>query len=148
MKAKRDRVLAAPPADVWGVVGDPGQLARWWPRVERVESIDAAGFTEVYRTKKGTPVRADFRIAALEDEREIRVVQQLEGTPFARIFSAASKHVKLEEAEGGTRVTLELDQTPAGMARFGTFMVRGAMRKQLGEALSGLAEALERPTGA
>lgn len=145
MKSSRSRVLAAGPAQVWEVVGDPGQLGRWWPRVERVESVDHAGFTEVYRTKKGTPVRADFRIATLDVEREIRVVQQLEGTPFARIFSEASKRATLEAAEDGTRVTLELDQTPAGMARFGSFMVRGAMRKQLDEGLGALAALLERP---
>ena len=138
----------ASPAEVWEVVGDPGSLARWWPRVERVESVDHAGFTEVYRTKKGTPVRADFRIAALEDEREIRVVQQLDGTPFARIFSAASKRAVVEADDGGTRVTLELDQTPAGMARFGAFMVRGAMRKQLDEGLDALARLFAAPTGA
>lgn len=148
MKVRRDKVLAASPADVWGVVGDPGELARWWPRVERVESVDAAGFTEVYRTKKGTPVRADFRIAALEEEREIRVVQQLEGTPFARIFAAATKRIALEPADAGTRVTLELDQTPAGMARLGGFMVRGAMRKQLDDGLAALAALVESPTGA
>ena len=147
MKVRRQRVLAASAAEVWEVVGDPGTLMRWWPRVERVESIDAAGFTEVYRTKKGTPVRADFRIGTLEAERELRVVQQLEGTPFARIFSAASKRMLLEPADGGTRVTLELEQTPAGMARFGSFMVRGAMRKQLDEAHDALAAVLARPTG-
>ncbi len=141
MKVSRERVLAAAPAAVWEVVGDPAQLGRWWPRVERVESLDRAGFTEVYRTKRGRLVRADFRIAALDAAREIRVVQQLEGTPFARIFSAASKRVALEPAGGGgggTRVTLEIDQTPAGMARFGGFMVRGAMRKQLDQALDAL----------
>ena len=146
---RRDRVVAAPPAEVWGIVGDPASLGRWWPRVERVETVDSAGFTEVYRTKKGTPVRADFRIATLEPEEEIRVVQQLEGTPFARIFSAASKRATLHAVEagaggvGGTRVTLELDQSPAGMARFGSFMVRGAMRKQLDEALDALAGLFE-----
>jgi len=139
VKVIRERVLAASPAAAWEVVGDPAQLGRWWPRVERVESVDDAGFTEVYRTKQGRLVRADFRIATLDAAREIRVVQQLEGTPFARIFSAAGKRVVLEPAGGGTRVTLELEQTPAGMTRFGGFMVRGAMRKQLEQALDALA---------
>lgn len=146
MKVRRDAVLAASGAEVWDVVGDPGQLARWWPRVERVESVDASGFTEVYRTKQGKVVRADFRIATLEAEREIRVVQQLEGTPFARIFSAVSKRTLLEPADGGMRVTLELEQTPAGMARFGGFMVRGALRRRLDEALEALTALLGRPT--
>ncbi len=144
MKVRRDRVIAATPADVWEVVGDPYALARWWPRVERVESVDAAGFTEVYRTKKGRLVRADFRIAALEEEREIRVVQQLEGTPFERIFSASSKRTTLEAADGGTRVALELDQTAAKMARFGSYMVKKALRTQLDEGLEALAGLLSR----
>lgn len=146
MRVSRDRVLAASTTDVWGVVGDPGSLGRWWPRVERVESVDRAGFTEVYRTRKGTTVRADFRIAALEAEREIRVVQQLDGTPFARVFSAASKRTALEPVGAATRVTLVLEQTPAGAARLGALMVRGAMRRQLDEALDALAALLERPT--
>lgn len=148
MRVRRDRVLAVPAAEAWAVVGDPGSLGRWWPRVERVESIDQAGFTEVYRTRKGTVIRADFRIATLDAGREIRVVQQLEATPFARVFSAASKSAALEPAAGGTRVTLVLDQTPAGRARLGAFLVRGAMRKQLDEALDALTALLERPTAA
>ena len=148
MRVRRDRVLAASAAEVWAVVGDPGSLGRWWPRVERVESVDQAGFTEVYRTQKGKVVRADFRIAILDAEREIRVVQQLAGTPFARVFSAASKGAALEPAEGGTRVTLVLDQTPAGMARVGAFLVRGAMGRQLDEGLDALTALLERPTAA
>lgn len=145
MRVSRERVLAASPAEVWEVVGDPGALARWWPRVERVESLDAAGFTEVYRTKRVRTVRADFRIATLDAEREICVVQQLEGTPFARIFSAASRRARLEPVDGGTRVTLELEQTPAGMARFGALTVRRALRRRLVGALDALAALLQRP---
>ncbi|MDQ3631535.1 MAG: SRPBCC family protein [Actinomycetota bacterium] len=148
MRVRCDRVLAASAAEVWAVVGDPGSLGRWWPRVERVESIDHTGFTEVYRTKKGAVVRADFRIATLDAEREIRVVQQLDGTPFARLFKAASKRAALEPAEGGTRVTLVLDQTPAGLACLGAFAVRRALRKQLDEGLDALTALLERPTAA
>lgn len=143
MRVRRERTLAADPAAVWDVVGDPGRLVEWWPRVERVESVDAAGFTEVYRTKNGRPVRADFRIAALETAREIRVVQQLEGTPFERVFSAAERRAELTPEGSGTRVRIGVDQIPAGMARFGGFMVRKAMRRQLDGALAALAELLE-----
>ena len=106
---------------------------------------DTAGFTEVYRTKKGRTVRADFRIAALQDERELRVVQLLDGTPFARIFSSSGRRATLEAAGAATRVTLELDQTPTGMTRFGALSVRRAMRKQLDEALDALAELVATP---
>ena len=142
MRVRRHAVLPATPAAVWDVVGDPGQLARWWPRVERVESVDAAGFTEVFRTQKGRTVRADYRIAALEEELELRVVQQLEGTPFAHVLAASSRRALLEAADGGTRVVLEVEQTPQGMARLGGVMLRRAGRRQLDDALAALAALL------
>jgi carbon monoxide dehydrogenase subunit G len=142
VKVGRSRTLEATPAEVWAIVGDPGQLWRWWPRVDRVESVDAAGFTEVYKTKKNRTVRADFRIAALEQEREIRVVQQLEGTPFERIFAKSGKRCLVEPAGAGTRLTVELTQTPAGLARLGGLMVRKAMRRQLDTGLDALTELL------
>ncbi len=143
MRVRRERELRVPPAQAWEVVGDPYRLADYWPRVERIESVDAGGFTEVYRTAKGRAVRADFRIAALEDEQELRVVQQLEGTPFERIFSDSSKRMLLAPSAAGTLVALELDQTAAKMAKLGSFMVRKAMGKQLDEALDALAALLE-----
>ncbi len=138
MKVAARRVFPVPPEAVWEVVGDPGQLASWWPRVERVEARSDTGFTEVYMTKKGRPVRADFRIATLEEQQEIRVVQQLEGTPFERVFSSSSKRISLEAADGGTRVEAQMEQTPAAMARFGGFLVRPALKKQLEGGLDAL----------
>ena len=44
----------------------------------------------------------------------------------------------LEEAGEGTRVTLELRQRGAGMARFGRFMMRRAARRELDQALERL----------
>lgn len=139
MKVTRSRTYPVPPEAVWEVVGDPGQLGDWWPRVERVESRNDTGFTEVYLTKNGRPVRADFRIAALEPEKEIRVVQQVEGTPFERVFAASSKRVAIEPDGAGTKVTAEIRQTPAGLAKLGGFMVRPALKKQLDGGLDALA---------
>jgi len=42
-------------------------------------------------------------------------------------------------------VTLELKQTPAGMARFGALTVRRALRRRLVGALDALAALLQRP---
>jgi hypothetical protein len=41
-------------------------------------------------------------------------------------------------------LTLELRQAPRGWARFGGFMLRRAARRQLGDALEGMARAVER----
>lgn len=138
--ARRSRTIAAPPERLWEVIGDPHHLPRWWPRVERVEDVEGDAFTEVMKTSKGKLVRADFRVRrSAAAERALVWEQQLEGTPFARLLSSAETHVRLEPADEGTSVTLELHQRLTGMfPRFGGFMVRRAAMATLDEALDGL----------
>ena len=74
--------MQAAPDAVWRVVGDPEHQARWWPKVTRVESVQPTAFTRVYTTKKGRPIRADFRIAEVDAPRRrrwVQVQQQLRG---------------------------------------------------------------------
>ncbi len=40
----------------------PTTCPRWWPGVERVEGVEDDRFTQVFKTKRGRPVRADFRV--------------------------------------------------------------------------------------
>ncbi len=142
-RTRRERVLAAPADVVWAVVGDPYQLARWWPRVERVERVSGGRFTEVLRTQRGRPVRADFRIAEHDPPRTITWAQEVEGTPFERVLRAAAVRVELAPADAGaTRTALVLEQDMAGFARFGGVLVRRASRRVLDEALDGLERAL------
>ncbi len=37
-------------------------MPRWWPGVGRMEGVEEDRFTQVFKTKKGRPVRADFRV--------------------------------------------------------------------------------------
>jgi uncharacterized protein YndB with AHSA1/START domain len=138
--ARRSRVLAAPLEDLWQTIGDPHHLPRWWPRVERVEDVDDGAFTELMRTAKGKAVRADFRLLETDEQaHSLTWEQQLEGTPFARVLREARTSVSLEQADGGTRVTIELEQKLTGFfPRFGGFMVRRAAAATLDEALDGL----------
>jgi hypothetical protein len=83
-------------------------------------------------------VRADYtRIAASEPER-LSWRQELEATPFERILAEATTSLELEPAEGGTRVTLALDQKPRGWARLAPFQFRAAGKRQVEGALEGL----------
>ena len=59
---RRSLHVTSEPDAVWKVVADPHHLPRWWPRVARMEGVDDDRFTEVLLTKKGRPVRADFRL--------------------------------------------------------------------------------------
>jgi uncharacterized protein YndB with AHSA1/START domain len=142
--ARRSRTVAAPPERVWETVGDPHHLPRWWPRVTRVEAVTAEHFTEVLATQDGRSLRADFRVVESRAPERRLWEQELEGTPFERVFAAASTEVKLDAYEGGTRVTLVVRQQVRGSARLGGFMVRRATGRVLDEALDSL-EALHGP---
>ena len=142
--ARRSRTVAAPPERVWGTVGDPHHLPRWWPRVQRVEGVTDEHFTEVLGTDDGRSLRADFRVVDSRPLERRAWEQELEGTPFERVFAAASTEVKLMPDGEGTRVTLVVRQQLRGTARLGGFMVRRATRRVLDEAL----EALEALHGA
>jgi uncharacterized protein YndB with AHSA1/START domain len=135
---RRSRTLRASPQELWRIVGDAHHLPRWWPRVTRVESVDDAGFTEVLRTERGTPVRADFRVVSSDAPTLRAWSQQTAGTPFERILARSETVIRLEPEGDATRVAISLSQRPRGLALLGAFMVRAAARRQLDEALDGL----------
>jgi uncharacterized protein YndB with AHSA1/START domain len=142
--ARRSRTVAAPPERVWRVVADPHHLPRWWPRVTRVEAVSDEHFTEVLATKDGRSLRADFRVTDSRAPERRAWRQEVEGTPFERVFAASSTEVKLLPEGEGTRVTLVMRQQLRGSARMGGFMVRRATGRVLDEALQAL-EALHGP---
>jgi carbon monoxide dehydrogenase subunit G len=143
----RKRTLAVPTQELWELVRDPYHLPRWWPRVARVEAVTGDAFTEVLRTDKGKLLRADFTLlhdadatdAAAAAQWRLAWRQQLEGTPFARLLTAAETEVRLTPAGAATEVVLELRQQLAGvLPRFGAVLVHRAAAKTLEAALDGL----------
>jgi carbon monoxide dehydrogenase subunit G len=136
---ERTRTIAAPAGEVWKLIADPSHLPRWWPRVTRVEGVERDAFTKVFASRNGRLVRADFRMEG--DERALTLYweQQVDGTPFARVLSAAHTELRLEPAGTGTKVTIELRQKLRGLfANLGASRVRRAAGKLLDEALDGL----------
>jgi carbon monoxide dehydrogenase subunit G len=133
-------MIAAPADELWELISDPNHLARWWPRVTRVEGVDGESFTEVMRTKRGRTVRADFRTTLADRSGgRLRWEQQVAGTPFARVLSAASTEIGLQADEAQTSVTIELRQSLSGLfPRMGALMVRRAGERTLDAALDGL----------
>ncbi|MBS1886939.1 MAG: SRPBCC family protein [Actinobacteria bacterium] len=148
-RVTRRRTVDAPVAQVWKLVSDPYALPRWWPRVSRVEDVDARSggrrsqWTKVLETQHGRGVRADYRcISAAENERYVWE-QQLEGSPFARHLKDSRVDVELHGmGEGETRVVLTSSQTMRGMSRLGGWMMRKGQRDILDAALDGIERAL------
>ena len=143
MTVRRSLTVQAQPEDVWRLVADPYHLPRWWPRTTRVEGVSGSGWTSVLTSERGNSVRADYAVLGQEAGRRRAWALQLEGSPFERLFTRAETEVFLEPEAQATHVTLELRQDGKGWARLGGFMLRRAGRKQLDEALHGIAEAVQ-----
>jgi hypothetical protein len=127
------------------VIEDPHHLPRWWPGVKRVEGAERDRWTQVFMTKKGRPVRADFRLLSSEPpgvpgEAPGRRSweQEVVGTPFERVLNESITEVVLEPVEAGTQVTIAQRQKLRGYSRTGAFLLRRATRGKLEEALDGL----------
>ncbi len=139
MRTSAERVLHVTPDRVWRTVDDPQSMRRWWPYVTRVEGADAAGFTLVFRSRRGNVVRGDYELTGREVDRVLRWRQRTEGTPFERVLRHAEHTLLLvPEGDGATRVTLVADRRMRGVARLGGWLARRGTRQQLEEALDGL----------
>ncbi len=136
---RRSRTVAASPEQLWELIADPHHMPRWWPGVERMEGVDPDRFTQVFKTKRGRPVRADFRVVASEPPTTRRWEQEVAGTPFERVLSASVIEVRLAPAAQGTEVTISQQQKLRGYSRTGGFLMRRATASRLDEALDGLA---------
>ena len=135
----RTRTVRAAPDDVWELVADPFHLPRWWPAVARVEDASPQAWTKVFVSSRGKPVRADYTTLESRRPRVLVWRQELEESPFERIFSSAVVRIDLEpEGEDATRVALTADEQLRGRYRLGSFLVRRAARRRLDEALEGL----------
>jgi uncharacterized protein YndB with AHSA1/START domain len=137
------RTIAAPVQRVWSMLEDPHHMPRWWPGVERMEGVDADRWTQVFMTKRGRHVRADFHLTASEPLRRRVWEQEVVGTPFERVLDEAVTEVTLAPTDGGTQVTIAQRQKLRGYSRTGGFLLRRATRGKLQEALEGLERVCE-----
>ena len=135
----RSRTVPVPPARVWDLVSDPTHLPRWWPRVERVEEATPKAWTNVMRSPRGRIIRADFTRTAADRPSKLAWRQEVEASPFERVFSEIRTDIAIEpDGERSSLVELTATQRLRGRSRFGGFMARRAARRQLDEALDGL----------
>jgi hypothetical protein len=113
-------------------------MPRWWPGITRMEGVQSNRFTQVFMTKRGRPVRVDFRVLESTAPWARSWEQELAGTPFARVLNESIVEVRLQGVPGGTEITIEQRQKLRGYSRTGGFMLRRATAAKLDEALGGL----------
>lgn len=138
----RKRAIPAPADAIWQLVSDPYHLPRWWPRVDRVEDVSEEAWTTVTRSARGRAVRADYTRVYTDPPNRLVWRQELAQTPFERFLREAVMGVLLEEAGGETKVELRSVRKLRGLARFGGIQMRRAAKRELDEALDGLAGAV------
>jgi uncharacterized protein YndB with AHSA1/START domain len=135
---REQTVVPATPEEVWGLVSDPARLPQWWPGVTRVEEASDEAWTTVLSSPKGKSVRVDYSRVEAEPGRRVVWRQEVDESPFERILASSTTEIALEPSEGGTRVTVSLDQQPRGWARFAPLQFRGAGKRQVQGAVEGL----------
>ena len=136
--AQSKRTLPASQEVLWDLIADPHHMPRWWPGVERVEGVEPDRFTQVFKTKRGRPVRADFQVLRHEPPSTREWSQEVAGTPFEGVLSASVIEVHLEPVAAGTEVTISQRQKLRGYSRTGGFLLRRATRSKLDDALDSL----------
>jgi uncharacterized protein YndB with AHSA1/START domain len=145
MRTARSRVLAANRERIWAVAGDPYHEPRWWPRVTRVEGVGKRGWTSVMTSSRGNAVRADWTLEESRAPELRRWRQEVAGTAFERVLVHNVVELQLERVDGGTEVTLAIDQQLRGLGRVVPGLARRPVRRLIDAALDGLAEAVGAP---
>lgn len=136
--AQRTRVLPATQQELWELIADPHHMPRWWPGVTRMEGVGPDRFTQVFKTKRGRPVRIDFHVILSDPPWARAWEQEIAGTPFERVLNESIIEIRLEPVDGGTEVTIGQQQRLRGYSRTGGLVLKRATRSKLDEALDGL----------
>jgi uncharacterized protein YndB with AHSA1/START domain len=131
-------VIAASQRELWELVRDPYHMPRWWPGVERVEDVGEDRFTQVFKTARGRPVRADYRLIDSREPWLLAWEQDVAGTPFARVLAELVVELRLEPSGDGTAVTIAEMAKLRGYSRTGGMMMRRATGRRLQRALAGI----------
>ena len=136
--ALRSRVLPAGQQELWDLIADPHHMPRWWPGVQRMEGVESDRFTQVHKTKRGRPVRIDFRVIESDPPWARAWEQEIAGTPFERVLNESITEIRLEPVDGGTEVSIGQEQKLRGYSRTGGLLLKRATGSKLDEALDGL----------
>ena len=137
--SQRTRTLPASQQELWELIADPHHMPRWWPGVTRMEGVEEDRLTQVFKTRRGHTVRADFRVLTPTRRGRAPGSRRSPGPrSSASCTSRSSRSGSRPAGSGATEVTIVQQQKLRGYSRTGGFLLRRAARDKLDEALDGL----------
>jgi uncharacterized protein len=140
--------VPAPPEQAWDVLLDVERVAGCMPgaSLERSGDDDMTGSMDVKVGPMSMTYRGEARYLE-KDEQARRVVLRAEGKEARGLGSAGAQvTARLQEADGGTRVTVDTDLEVTGRpAQFGRGVLAEVSQQMLNEFASRLSRELEGP---
>ncbi len=137
-------VLPADKARVWAMLNDPDVLKVCIPGCESFERDGDADFRAVAKVKVG-PVSARFKgkvsLTEIDAPNSYKITGAGEGGVAG--FAKGGAAVRLEDAEGGTRLVYDVEATVGGkIAQLGSRLISGVAKKNADDFFAKFAQAV------
>ena len=147
MHMSGEREIAADRETVWAALMEPEVLKECVPGAQEVTGNPQDGY-EATVTQKVGPVKATFKGMVTFSEMNQPESLRLEGDGKggAAGFAKGAADVRLEEVEGGTKLSYDVEAKVGGkLAQLGSRIVDGFAKKMADQFFSNLEEVIEGP---
>ena len=144
MTMQGEVVLPAGREKVWTALNDPDVLKSCIPGCQELEKTSDTGFRAVAKLSIG-PVKATFKGAVTLSDLDSPNGYTISGEGQGGVagFAKGGAKVRLEDAEGGTRLTYDVDAQVGGkIAQLGGRLINGVAKKYADEFFANFAKAL------
>ena len=139
-----EAVLPADRQRVWAALNDPAVLKACIPGCQELEKTSDTEFQATVRAAVG-PVKATFKgrvqLLDLDPPNGYRIAGEGQGGVAG--FAKGGANVRLEEADGGTRMTYDVEAQIGGkLAQLGGRLINGVAKKYADDFFANFAKAL------
>jgi hypothetical protein len=139
--------IAAPRETVWAALNDPDVLRSCIAGCETLDKTSDTEFTAKVKAKVG-PVSASFagkvNLTDIDPPNGYRISGEGEGGVAG--FAKGGAVVKLEDVEGGTKLTYDVEAQIGGkLAQLGGRLINGVAKKMADEFFANFAKAMSPP---
>jgi carbon monoxide dehydrogenase subunit G len=144
MTMQGEVMLPAPREQVWAALNDPSVLKACIPGVQDLEKVSDTQFNAVAKVAIG-PVKATFKgtvnLSDLDPPNGYTISGEGQGGVAG--FAKGGAKVRLEEADGGTRLTYDVEAQVGGkIAQLGGRLINGVAKKYADEFFANFAKTL------